>query len=94
MSEGTKTGNLRLVSHRTLSGLTQKGLAKRIGISNVTYCRVEKQVQILSRKRMEQIADVLEVDICDIFSLDELRWAYRGKPLIQPDNKYKQPQEA
>jgi len=54
-----------------LRNYSQEYLADRLGISQVSYSRIEKGQTKLDLERMQQIAAVLEVDPMMLLSFDE-----------------------
>jgi len=56
---------------RELRNYSQDYMAERLGISQVSYSRIEKGQTKLDLQRMQQIAAVLEVDPVMLLSFDE-----------------------
>lgn len=56
---------------RELRNYSQEYLAERLGISQVSYSRIENGQTRLDLQRMKQIAEVLEVDPVMLLSFDE-----------------------
>lgn len=57
----------RLRHHREAHGLTQTELAKRIGITQTHYSRIEKGLRGASQETLEAILQVLDISISDIW---------------------------
>lgn len=58
-----------LLEKRLSLNLSQREMAKEIGISYPTYAQVEKGTYALSLKILTKIAGYLEIDIKDAYSL-------------------------
>jgi len=56
---------------RELRNYSQEYMAENIGVSQVTYSRMETGQTKLNISRMQQIAEVLEIDLIRLFSFDE-----------------------
>ena len=56
---------------RHSKGFTQVQMAERLNITPVTYSNIERGESNISMKRLEEIANVMEVDILDLLSLGE-----------------------
>jgi len=56
---------------RHSKGFTQEQMAERLNITPVTYSNIERGESNISMKRLEEIANVMEVDILDLLSLGE-----------------------
>ncbi len=56
---------------RELRNYSQDYMADRLGISQVSYSRIEKGQTKLDMQRMQQIAEILEVDPMMLFNFDE-----------------------
>ncbi|MDY0078485.1 MAG: helix-turn-helix transcriptional regulator [Bacteroidales bacterium] len=56
---------------RELRNYSQEYMAENLGISQVTYSRIETGQTQLNTRRMQQIAKVLEIDLIRLFSFDE-----------------------
>lgn len=67
---GTVDKNLgqRVAALRRLAGLTQAGLAERIGVSTETISRIERGVALPGLNRVEEIAATLKVPVSDLFN--------------------------
>lgn len=61
MSMPNKLGELIEVQRKKI-GLQQKQVAKMIGITNVSLCKVQTGERKLSKKKLKILADVLKVD--------------------------------
>ncbi len=57
---------------RKSKNLTQQEMAEKIGMTQQNYCRIETEKVKPSLKRLEQIAQVLGIDISDIFKSEEI----------------------
>lgn len=55
--------NLALKELRERQGLTQSGLARRLGISRGTVSQWESGASKISSARLEQLSDIFNVDI-------------------------------
>jgi transcriptional regulator with XRE-family HTH domain len=60
----------KLKRRREALGLTQTTLAKRIGITQTHYSRIEKGLRGVSQETLEALLQVLEVSIGDIWESD------------------------
>lgn len=57
---------------RVKLGLTQKELAKKVGISHVTLSKIEKgNYENLTLRTMLKLADALDTTVQDLFFSDE-----------------------
>lgn len=57
---------------RVKAGLTQKELAKLVGVSLPTYCIWENNPNMIKAGNLKRIAEVLGVGVCDIFLPDDV----------------------
>ena len=56
---------------RTFKGWTQEELADKLGISTHAYAKIERGETDVSLSRIKQIADVMEIELSQLFNLDE-----------------------
>jgi transcriptional regulator with XRE-family HTH domain len=56
---------------RELKNLKQEHMADKLGISTVTYGKIERDEADVSHERLEQIAKVFDLAIQDILGFDE-----------------------
>ena len=56
---------------RELKNLKQEHMADKLGISAVTYGKIERDEADVSHERLEQIAKVFDLSIQDILGFDE-----------------------
>jgi transcriptional regulator with XRE-family HTH domain len=57
----------KVVAYRRQAGLTQAGLAEKVGVAVETISRLERGSAVPSLARMEEIAGALGVDLPDLF---------------------------
>lgn len=55
---------------RARKGLTQQNMADKLGISRQRYIEIEKKPSKVSCEKMQAIAEILQVEIGDIFLQD------------------------
>ena len=53
---------------RELKSYTQEYMAEQLGISQPSYAKIEQGATILKIDRMQQIADILEVDLTTLLN--------------------------
>lgn len=53
---------------RSQRGYTQEYMADRLGIDTVNYGRIERGQAKLTIDRLEQIADILGIEVADVFA--------------------------
>lgn len=63
-----KKGNI-IKSLRLLKGLSQKGVAKKLGISQQAYSKIESRSRI-SAQRIEAILKIININKCEISTLE------------------------
>jgi len=56
---------------RTFKGWTQENLANKLGISTYAYAKIEQGKTDVNFSRLEQIAQVMEIDLPQLLGLDE-----------------------
>ncbi len=56
---------------RRSKGFTQEQVAEKLNITPVAYSNIERGESSISMKRLEEIANAIEVDILDLLSLGE-----------------------
>ncbi len=61
-----KTILMNIILERTKKGYSQEYMAEKLGIVQKTYCKLEKGRTKLSIERLEEIALILEKDICTL----------------------------
>lgn len=66
MKIGAKIRNLR-----TLKGLSQENMAEQLGISSIAYGDIERSKTDVSYSRLEQIANVLDMDLVNLLTNGE-----------------------
>jgi transcriptional regulator with XRE-family HTH domain len=66
-SELEKRIGQKVATYRNAAGLTQEQLALAVSVVPDTISRLERGVQILTFKKLNKIAEVLSVDIFDLF---------------------------
>lgn len=70
-------------------GLQQKQVAKMVGITNVSLCKVQTGERKLSRKKFEILADVLQVSYIEVLKYagydTEVEYKYARYKLLQED---------
>ena len=71
-----KTGE-KIRKIRQLKDFSQSYMAAKLGISQNHYSRLERGETKIAQERLEQIAELLEVDVTDISSFDD--YLARGK---------------
>lgn len=54
--------------YREIKNLTQAELAEKLNFSVEYVCRVEKGQKYISLKKLFLLADILEVDLCEIIN--------------------------
>ena len=64
-------------------GMTQKKLAEILEVSQPWLSAVERGLEILPDKRIDEISDLFQVDIWDIFYYE----CYEEKKIVTKDNK-------
>jgi transcriptional regulator with XRE-family HTH domain len=57
---------------RHLKGLTQKQVAKALGMTQAAYSMIEKGKIKVTKERLQQIAEVLNIDPIIIMNIDRL----------------------
>ncbi len=60
---------LKLV--RSLKSWTQEEVAEKLGISTQSYAKIERGETDVNLSRLQQIADVMEIGLSQLFDLDE-----------------------
>lgn len=74
---------------RTKLGLQQKQVAKMVGITNVSLCKVQTGERKLSRKKLKILADVLQVSYIEVLKYagydTELEYKYAGDKVLKAD---------
>ncbi|MDB4927433.1 helix-turn-helix domain-containing protein [Mucilaginibacter sp.] len=60
--------NIRTFRHQ--HGWSQEDVAKRLGISIPAFSKIETGVTDINLSRLEQIADIYEIDVVQILSID------------------------
>src|SRR5450755_4324356 len=60
--------NIRTLRHQR--GWSQEDVANRLGISIPAFSKIETGVTDINLSRLEQIADVYEIDVVQILSMD------------------------
>lgn len=60
--------NIRTLRHR--NGWSQEDVANRLGISIPAFSKIETGVTDINLSRLEQIADIYEIDVVQILALD------------------------
>jgi transcriptional regulator with XRE-family HTH domain len=56
---------------REIRGFSQEYMAERMGISQAGYSKMERETTDLTLTRLEQIANVLEINPMDLIAMDE-----------------------
>ena len=56
---------------RTCRGWTQENMAEKLGISTYAYAKIERGETDVNFSRLEQIAEVMEIDLPQLLGLDE-----------------------
>lgn len=57
---------------RIMQGLSQKELAKKVGVSNVTIVKIEKEkIDNVKLGTLKKIAEVLETTVQELFFTEE-----------------------
>jgi transcriptional regulator with XRE-family HTH domain len=56
---------------RSYKGWTQEKMAEKLGISTYAYAKIERCETNVSHNRLKQIAEVGEIDLEQLFGLDE-----------------------
>ncbi len=56
---------------RELKGYTQEYMADRLGVSQRTYCSIEKENKKIDTERLQNIAEILEVSIFDLLNFND-----------------------
>lgn len=69
----------RLRELRQEQGLTQRELAKKIGIHYRTYCNYERGLRVPNIRVMKRIENVLEHDMDEIFRFTSEEMEWQGK---------------
>lgn len=82
--EFKKIFGARIAKLRNIKNLSQEKFAEQINISQRSLSRIETGVGFAEFKTIEKIADVLGVDIEDLFNFNE---EYTQKELIDSINK-------
>jgi len=57
---------------RELKSFTQEYMAQELGISQPAYAKIEKGLTILKIDRLQQIADIFEVDISALLNMTNI----------------------
>lgn len=79
-SEGARERFARnLRAWRVIRGLTQQRLAEEAGLSRVYVNKVESCLASVSIDVMEKLANVLEIDIAELFAIDASRRQRQGQ---------------
>src|ERR1700712_5506162 len=60
--------NIRTFRHQ--HGWSQKDVANRLGISIPAFSKIETGVTDINLSRLEQIADIYEIDVVQLLSMD------------------------
>lgn len=92
MSEGCSVENInwitaKIKAFRNLRGYSQEKMAELLGIEQTTYSNWENQKVDLTLKNIQRIADVLEIDVREIW--DETKFVRRAQP---KKTNYKSPE--
>jgi transcriptional regulator with XRE-family HTH domain len=56
---------------RSLKGWTQEQIADKLGISTYAYAKIERGETDVNFSRLQQIAEVMEIDLPRLIGLDE-----------------------
>lgn len=59
---------LNLKKARQAAGMTQEAVARKVGITQVAYCRFELGTKIPTTMMMKALSDALEVPIGDLYA--------------------------
>lgn len=62
--------NLKIKQLREMRSYTQEYMADQLRISNSTYSRIETGLQDITVSRLAEIADILKVEIWEMFAPD------------------------
>ena len=54
-------------SYRVRSGYTQEQMAEKLGITRISYCDYEVNVQKVKIETLQKIADILQCELADFF---------------------------
>lgn len=77
----------RLKVMRVLRGYSQEELAQRLGISATAYAKIERGDTDVNYSRIKQLADLLKVELADLFGFNEKNVFYIvGNTGDQPTN--------
>ncbi len=57
---------LNIKKCREAKGLSQANLAEKLGFSYEYVCRVERGQKYISLRKLFELADILEVDFCEL----------------------------
>jgi len=70
MKDNTLTNDIarNIKQIRELKNLTQGYMAQELGISQPAYAKIEQGVIVLKIDRLQQIADILEVELSALFN--------------------------
>lgn len=58
---------------RVLRGYSQSYMARRLGISQQSFSKMERRESVITIERMKVIAQILEVDVSQFFHSTELQ---------------------
>jgi transcriptional regulator with XRE-family HTH domain len=76
---------------RELKNLKQEHMADKLGISTVTYGKIERDEADVSHERLEQIAKVFDISVQDILGFDEkqvLNFISNNHSAVGPNSIY------
>ncbi|MDB5029661.1 helix-turn-helix transcriptional regulator [Mucilaginibacter sp.] len=65
-----KTIGMNIRTFRHQHGWSQEDVAKRLGISIPAFSKIETGVTDINLSRLEQIADIYEIDVVQLLSMD------------------------
>jgi len=77
---------------RSLKSWTQEDVADKLGISTHAYAKIERGETDVNLSRLQQIAEVMEIELSQLFGLDEKNvFNLAGTHNTQGDNWYVNP---
>jgi transcriptional regulator with XRE-family HTH domain len=56
---------------RSFKSWTQEDIAEKLGISTHAYAKIERGETDVNLSRLQQIAEVMEIELSQLFGLDE-----------------------
>lgn len=78
--------NLKTI--RKLRNLTQETVAEKLGISTYSYEKIERGETDVNISRLEQIAKIMEIELSQLFCLNDKNIFQLGTNNTQGDNWY------